>query len=103
MNFLYIDCIIKEQKREIEEECERRLLLNWNRKMNTRFKSEGNKPISNAELQSRILEIASRFFQAKGFENTKVSDVCRGLGINRLQFYRHFHSLDEVLEIIWAR
>ena len=103
MNFLYIDCIIKEQKREIQEECERRLLLNWNKKMNNGFKSQGKNQISKSEVRSRIVEIASRFFQARGFENTKVSDVCRGLGISRLQFYRHFHSLDEVLEILWAR
>ena len=103
MNFLYIDCIIKEQQREIQEDCERRLLLNWNKKMNVCLKSRGNEKVSSPELRSRIVEIASRFFEAKGFENTKVSDVCKGLGISRLQFYRHFHSLDEVLDILWAR
>ena len=55
------------------------------------------------EMQRCAMEIASRFFEAKGFDNTKVRDVCKGLGISRLQFYRHFHSLDEVLDILWAR
>lgn len=103
MNFLYIDYMIKEQQREVQEACERRRLLNWNKKMNLRCRSQENTMISNSEVRSRIVEIASRFFQKKGFDNTKVGEVCKGSGISRLQFYRHFHSLDEVLEVLWAR
>ncbi len=103
MNFLYIDCVIKEQQREILQECERRRLLNWNKKMKLHARSEDNRQVSKSEMPSRIIETASTIFQTKGFDNTKVVDVCRRLGISRLQFYRHFRSLDDVLETVWAR
>ena len=102
MNFLYIDCVIKEQKREMQEACERRRLLNWNKKMKLHSRFEDNKQISKSELPSQIIETASKIFQTRGFENTKVVDVCKSLGISRLQFYQHFRSLDEVLEMVWA-
>lgn len=101
MNFLYIDCVIKEQQKEIHDECERRRLLTWNKKMKLYSRSEDNSKISKSELPSRIVETASTIFQNKGFENTKVGDVCKSLGISRLQFYRHFRSLNDVLETLW--
>lgn len=102
MNFLYIDCVIREQQREVWEECERRRLLNWNKKMKLHSRFENNRQMSKAELQSRIVETAATIFQNRGFENTRVVDVCKRLGISRLQFYRHFRSIDDVLEIVWA-
>ena len=102
MNFLYIDCVIKEQQREVREECERRRLLIWNKKMKLNSRYEDSRQISKSELPSRIIETASTIFQTRGFENTKVVDVCKSLGISRFQFYRHFRSLDDVLETVWA-
>ena len=102
MNFLYIDCVIKEQQREIREQCEKRRLLIWNKKMNLHSRFEENRQISQSELPSRIVETASGMFQTIGFDNTKVVDVCTRVGISRLQFYRHFRSIDDVLEIVWA-
>ena len=102
MNFLYIDCIIKEQQRELREECERRRLLNWNKKMKLHSRPEDSRQIPKSELPSRIVETASTVFQTRGFDNTKVVDVCQSLGISRFQFYMHFRSLDDVLEIVWA-
>jgi DNA invertase Pin-like site-specific DNA recombinase len=102
MNFLYIDCVIKEQQREVREASERRRLLNWNKKMKLYARFEDNRRISKAELPAQIVETATTIFQTRGFENTKVVDVCRSLGISRLQFYRHFRSLDDVLETVWA-
>ena len=103
MNFLYIDCVIKEQQREVREASERRRLLNWNKNMKLYSRFEDNRQISKSELPSQIVETASTIFQTRGFENTKVVDVCKNLGISRLQFYRHFRSLDDVLETVWAR
>ena len=102
MNFLYIDCVIKEQQREVREASERRRLLNWNKKMKLYSRFEDNRQISKSELPSQIVETACTIFQTRGFENTKVVDVCKSLGISRLQFYRHFRSLDDVLETVWA-
>jgi hypothetical protein len=102
MNFLYIDCVIREQQREIQEACERRRLLNWNKKMKLHSRFEPDRHVSNADLASRIVDTASGIFQARGFDDTKVMDVCNSLDISRSQFHRHFRSLDEVLEIVWA-
>jgi len=102
MNFLYIDCVIKEQQREVREACERRRLLNWNKKMKLYSRFEDNRQIPKSELPARIVKTASAIFQKRGFDNTKVVDVCKSLGISRLQFYRHFRSIDDVLEIVWA-
>lgn len=102
MNFLYIDCVIKEQQREIQEECERRRLLNWNKNMKLHSRFEESRQISKSELSSRIVETAATIFRTRGFENTKVVDVCKSLGISRLQFYWHFRSLDDVLENVWG-
>ena len=102
MNFLYIDCVIREQQREIQEAWERRRLLNWNKKMKLHSRFEPDRHVSNADLASRIVDTASAIFQARGFDDTKVMDVCNSLDISRSQFHRHFRSLDEVLEIAWA-
>ena len=56
-----------------------------------------------ASLPWEILEAAHSLFQKEGFERTSVPDICRRLGIKPFEFYNHFNSLDEVLEILWAR
>ncbi len=58
---------------------------------------------SNISLPWEILETAHYLFQKNGFEKTTLSDICEKLSINNSQFYKHFESLDEVLEILWAR
>jgi AcrR family transcriptional regulator len=62
-----------------------------------------NKQALNTSLPGEILETAYSCFQKKGFEKTTISDICKSLHIKSSQFYRHFESLDEVLEILWAR
>ena len=59
--------------------------------------------IPSVSLPWEILETAYFFFRKKGFEKTAIPDICNRLGINQSQFYNHFDSLDEVLEILWAR
>ena len=54
-------------------------------------------------LPWEILEAAHSLFQKRGFERTSVPDICRRLEIEHFEFYNHFSSLDEVLEILWAR
>jgi len=58
---------------------------------------------STISLPREILESAYFLFNKKGFEKTTVPDICLRLGIKPYQFYNHFDSLDEVLEILWAR
>lgn len=59
--------------------------------------------IPSVSLPWEILETAYYFFRKKGFERTAIPDICNRLDINQSQFYNHFDSLDEVLEILWAR
>jgi hypothetical protein len=59
--------------------------------------------LRDTSLPWEILEAANCLFREKGFEKTKVTDICSRLKIKPLEFYRHFDSLDEVLEILWAR
>ena len=68
-----------------------------------RYKDTNKCKISNTWLSWEILETAYYFFQKKGFEKTTLSDICKKLNINNSEFYKHFESLDEVLEILWAR
>ena len=41
-------------------------------------------------------------FQKKGFEKTTILDICERLDIKKTQFHKHFKSVDEVIEILWA-
>jgi hypothetical protein len=59
--------------------------------------------LRDTSLPWEILETAHALFLHKGFERTTVADICRSLGIRLAQFYGHFDSLDEVLEVLWAR
>jgi len=54
-------------------------------------------------LPWEILETAHSCFREKGFEKTTILDICRSLGIKESHFHKYFQSLDEVLEILWAR
>lgn len=53
-------------------------------------------------LPWEILETTRFFFQKKGVDKTTILDICERLDIKKTQFHKHFESLDEVLEILWA-
>ena len=53
-------------------------------------------------LPWEILETARFCFQKKGFEKTTILDICERLDIKKTQFHKHFKSVDEVIEILWA-
>lgn len=59
--------------------------------------------ISCISLPREILETACLLFQKKGFEQTTITDICNRLDITKSHFYKFFESLDEILEILWAR
>lgn len=91
-----------------KQERDARFLLNLhvsNSRVNqkNRLDSAIKKPPYSSSLSLEILESAHYFFRHKGFEQTEIEDICNRLNINRVQFYAHFDSLDEVLEILWAR
>lgn len=88
MNNFYIEYMVKEQIRAELEECRRRRLLKQNVEKG---------------IRSDILESARSCFGLLGFEKTRVVDICRDLGISRRTFHTYFNSMDEVLEILWAR
>ncbi len=63
----------------------------------------GTYSLRETSLPWEILEAANYLFRKNGFDGTAVKDICTRLEINPRQFYSHFNSLDEVLEILWAR
>ena len=65
--------------------------------------AEPQPTLRDTSLPWEILEAANFLFRKKGFEKTTVPDICSRLEIRPLQFYRHFDSLDAVLEILWAK
>lgn len=87
MNEFYIEYIVRDQMRKEHEACQQRRLLKMD---------------EDQDLPSKILESAHTFFKHQGFENTRIVDICRNLGINRRTFHKYFNSLDEVLEVLWA-
>ena len=88
MNVFYIEYMVKERIRDEVEECRRRRLL---------------KQKTEQGLRSDILESAHSCFRLLGFEKTRTVNICKDLGISRRTFHKYFNSLDEVLEILWAR
>jgi len=87
MNDFYIEYMIRDQMRKEHEVCQQRRSLKMG---------------EDQDLRSKILESTHTFFKHQGFENTKIVDICRSLGINRRTFHKYFNSLDEVLEVLWS-
>jgi hypothetical protein len=73
--------------------------------VDSKFRGESvtGETIPGVSLPWEILETANFFFRKKGFERTTIADICDRLDIKQSQFFNHFDSLDEVLEILWAR
>lgn len=65
--------------------------------------STGAQSLRDTSLPWEILEAAHSLFRRKGFERTSIPDICRRLEIKPFEFYKYFNSLDEVLEVLWAR
>lgn len=47
-----------------------------------------------------ILETATRLFSEKGFENVKVEDVVKEVGVTRGAFYHYFKSREELISSV---
>lgn len=44
------------------------------------------------ETRAAILQAAARFFAERGYENTRISDICREVGVTAQLLYSHFPS-----------
>ena len=118
MNYFYLEYMIKERQRaELDELRQKQLILALEKGSvsfekhllafdnglhlfdNLLYRREFRKSV----LPAEILDTAHSCFKLKGFEKTTISDICRNLSISRSQFHKHFDSLDEILEELWAR
>ncbi|THB76446.1 MAG: TetR/AcrR family transcriptional regulator [Desulfobulbaceae bacterium] len=52
---------------------------------------------------AKILESADALFKINGFDFTTIDDICEKAEIKQHHFFVHFQSVDEILEILWAR
>ena len=64
-------------------------------KMNNQIQAQKN-------LELRVIHTARTLFNVKGFDETTIGDITLHLNISTDQFYQHFDSLDEILEILWS-
>ena len=78
-------------------------ISNGSMNQKNRLDTADENTLRSTSLPSEILDSAHFFFQQKGFEKTAIEDICNRLNINSTHIYNHFESLDEVLEILWAR
>lgn len=51
-------------------------------------------------LRQRIVAAADELFYQQGYENTSFSDIADAVGISRGNFYFHFKSKDEILNVV---
>lgn len=49
------------------------------------------------ETVAKILEVASRLFMEKGYDNTSIQDIVNNLGMSKGSIYHHFKSKEELL------
>lgn len=55
------------------------------------------------ERRNEIIDTAEQFFNARGYEQTTVSDIVKQVGVAQGLFYYYFKSKEEVLEAIAER
>lgn len=55
------------------------------------------------ERKNEILDVAEMIFYSKGFENSTVNDILKGIGIAKGTFYHYFNSKEEALDAIVDR
>ncbi len=55
-----------------------------------------------AAVRDQIVETARTLFNDQGFEQTTIDDILLRLGMEEQRLSHYFHSLDEILEVIWS-
>ena len=53
-------------------------------------------------LREEIISTSYRMFKEKGYDNVKINDICKELGISKPTFYNHVKSKDELLQIFYS-
>ena len=53
--------------------------------------------------KQEILDVASRLFEERGFQNTTVSDIVREVGVAQGLFYYYFKNKEEVMVAVMLR
>jgi len=56
-----------------------------------------------SERKNEILDVASRLFTLKGYEQTSTNDILQEVGIARGTLYYHFKSKEDILDAIIER
>ena len=54
------------------------------------------------ETERKILEVAFRLFQEKGYDHTTIQDIVNGLGMSKGAVYHHFKSKEEIVDRLYG-
>lgn len=55
-----------------------------------------------SERKQQLLEVAARLFAERGYENTRVSDICREAGVAKGLFYWYFTDKEQLFKELVA-
>ncbi|MBB6459329.1 TetR/AcrR family transcriptional regulator [Flammeovirga kamogawensis] len=55
------------------------------------------------DKKEQIIEVATKLFAKKGFENTSISEVCETAGVSKGLIFHHFKSKNGLLREIFSR
>lgn len=69
----------------------------------TEFPAGGRRDRRRLETQSRILEAAEALFEARGYEQVKVSEICERADVAYGTFFNHFPEKRDALRALSAR
>lgn len=59
--------------------------------------------IAGQNTKARLLDVAEELALQRGFWSTSFADICERAGMNRGNFYYHFHTKKELLEAVIDR
>jgi len=54
------------------------------------------------DTRKELTAAACRLFRSKGYDNTTLFDLLELAQVEEHLFFSHFHSLDEILEVVWS-
>ena len=55
------------------------------------------------KTREQLIVVAARLFEARGYSETSVADICAELGISKGALFHHFKTKEDLFREIWTR